>query len=163
MLYFAILESKYSLISDFTYNLNTIAWIIIFVTFAIVLLLSVWKFLRKPLSKFMKIKTARVEVLHLQGYGMNAKGRRFYSVSDSTVAVRFLEPKKRRRKIFYMSYAGLNVGDTGVFKYQGAYGVSFEKDGSVLQDQQERQYRFGFDKDKKEEVKPVERKKRKYW
>ncbi len=157
-----------SLVPEFSYKMNQLAWGGIFTAFALVVLIAIWNVIRKPLSKLMKVKQAKVEVVYVQkreanGYGLAQKARK--DAAFASIAVRFLEPKRWRRKSFFMSATGFSEGDKGVLTYQGAYGINFEKEGSAIQDSYDYRQKYGFEKKKKEEAKKSEKtyKKRKYW
>lgn len=165
------LLSSYTMISDFSYNMNQLAWGIILFAFVVVILISIWNALRKPLSKYMKVKQVKAEVLHVQnqetnGYGLNQKVRK--SVARTSITVRFLEPKKRGRKTFFMNASGINEGDIGMFTYQGSYGIGFEIEGSLIKDATNHTQNYGFQKEKEkraeeQQQKNATRKNRKYW
>lgn len=135
--------------------------ILIYLTSAAVcfwLLYSLWSVIRKPLSKRLKVKSRRVEIVHVKFADIDA---------DQTVAVRSLDGRKRLRQLF-MDGNGLNIGDIGTLYYQGCFGLVFEKEGSTVVDQQNPYYHFGFEQKKAKEAQQAakmqkNRKKRRYW
>lgn len=154
-MFLAILKGQWWFISDFSYMMTKIAVAMFIIAFAGCCIVMVWSALQRPLSRFMKVKEAYVEVLYVPKDVLDR----------SAIAVRFLDPKKRGRKGFLMKADDIQVGDKGTLRYQGVYGLEFNLDVKIVQ--KDYHQRFGFFKKKKEDaaVKPEQRThhKRKYW
>ena len=149
-----VLKGKWFLIMDFSYMMNHAAWVIFLVAFIFCSCIFIWYVFRKPLSRFMKVKHAYVEVLYVP------RG----VLDRDVVGVRFIKPKKMFRKGFFMKAEGMRIGDRGVLHYQGVYGLGFEADAKIEKTMYYQRYNFA--KHKKEENlknKADVHKKRKYW
>ena len=154
-LYAMLLKGQWFMISDFSFVLNQIAWgcIIAAVIFSVFGL--IWIIVRKPVSRFMKVKEAYVKVLHVPKDQFEGSG----------IVVRFLNTKRKRRKFFYMKFENIVEGEKGILRYQGAYGLEFKADVQIIQ--KDYYQKFGFVK-KKRENQTVQKQqrvhhKRKYW
>ncbi len=150
-----MLKGQWWIISDFSYMMTKIAVGIFIVAFIGCCIVVVWSALQRPLSRFMKVKEAYVEVLYVP------KG----VLDRSAIAVRFLDPQKRGRKGFLMKANDIRVGDKGILRYQGVYGLDFKADVQIVQKDYYQKFSFAKKKKGDEAVKPKQRThhKRKYW
>ena len=158
-----LLQGKWFFINEFSYTMNQIAWGIIIVAFFFAVLSLIWTSLRKPLSRFMKVKEAYVQVVYISKATAYARSMR--GVANPFLVVRLLDAKRKKRKMFYMNIQDIQEGDQGILRYQGAYGLDFKIDLQIVQ--KDYHQKFGFAKKKKEDqkVKVGNRvpHKRKYW
>ena len=158
-----LLQGKWFFINEFSYTMNQIAWGIIIVAFFFAVLSLIWTSLRKPLSRFMKVKEAYVQVVYISKATAYARSMR--GVANPFLVVRLLDAKRKKRKKFYMNIQDIQEGDQGILRYQGAYGLDFKIDLQIVQ--KDYHQKFGFAKKKKEDqkVKVGNRvpHKRKYW
>jgi hypothetical protein len=58
------------------------------------------------------------------------------------VGVRFLKPRKFGRKGFLMKGDDLVIGDKGILRYQGVYGLSFQLEAHIIK--KDYHQKFGF-------------------
>ncbi len=158
-----LLKGKWFFINDFSYTMNRIAWGIIIVAFVFSVLSLIWTSLRKPLSRFMKVKEGYVQVIYVSKVTMYASSIR--SVANPFITVCFLNKKRKRRKKFFMKTDDIQEGDRGVFRYQGAYGLEFKADSQIVQKDYYQKFSFAKKKKEDQEVKVNNRThhKRKYW
>ena len=85
-----ILKGKWFVVSDFSYMMNHIAWIIFLVAFSCCILIILCNLLKKLLSRFMRIKQAYVEIIYIPKS----------ILERDVVGVRFIKPRKIIRKGF---------------------------------------------------------------
>lgn len=148
-------KGQWWIISDFSYIMSYIGWGIFVVAFIGSICILVWTAVRMPLSRLMKIKQAYVEILYAPTGGFERP----------VLVVRFLSPKRRRRKGFYMKIGGIHAGEKGFLRYQGVIGLEFQADAQIIKEDYHQ--KFGFAKKKKEDQMAAPEKrthhKRKYW
>ncbi len=152
-----LLKGKWALVPERSYFLNQVVWGLLFMVVVFVILVAIWSVIRKPLSRFMKVKEAYVEVLYVPEN----------TFTRSAIAVRFLKPKKRRRKGFYIKNAkDIDVGAKGIMRYQGVNALEFQQDLQIVKTDYHQKFGFMVHKQRKAEQQKKERlnrKIRKYW
>ena len=160
---FLLKGGQWMLVPEWSYMMNQVAWSIIIVAASLAVVSLLWSSVRKPLSRFMKIKKAYVQVVYVSKVGINASS--FKNMATPYITVRMLDTKRKKRKRFYMSTTDLCEGEKGVILYQGVYGLEFKADSQIVQ--KDYYQKFGFAKKKNErEADKTERRtqhKRKYW
>ena len=150
-----LLKGQWSLVPDRSFFLNQVAWGLIIAGLIFFILVSLWKAIRRPLSRFMKVKEAWVEIVYVpQGV-----------LDRDAVGVRFLKPKRFGRKGFLMKGDDLTIGDKGILRYQGVYGISFQLETHIIKKDYRQKFGFMVHKQRKaqQQQERPERKKRKYW
>ena len=150
-----LLKGQWSLLTDRSYALNQVAWGIIIAGLIFCILVSIWRVIRKLLSRFMKVKEAYVEIVYVP------KG----TLDRDAVGVRFLKPKRFGRKGFLMKGDDLTIGDKGMLRYQGVLGLSFQLESHIVKKDYHQKFGFMVHKQRKaqQQKERPERKKRKYW
>ena len=152
---FFLLKGQWSIVPDRSYFLNQVAVGLVLAGLFLFLLVSLWKLIRKPLSHFMPVKEAYVEIVYVP------KG----TLDRNAVGVRFLEPKKRMRKGFLMKGNDISISERGTLRYQGVIGLSFQVETRQVKTDYHQKLGFMVHKQRKAEQQKEqrERKNRKYW
>lgn len=152
---FFLLKGQWSIVPDRSYFLNQVAWGIIIAGLIFFMLVALWSMIRRPLSRFMKVKEAYVEIVYVP------RG----VLDRDAVGVRFLKPRKFGRKGFLMKGDDLVIGDKGILRYQGVYGLSFQLEAHIIKKDYHQKFGFMVHKQRKaqQQMERPERKKRKYW
>lgn len=146
---------------------------VLVVFLAIVGAVIMYQFLLRVLSGLLPVRSARVEIMHLNNGEENpdrnqpkqkARTEENAGKNRQLVTVRFLERKVCRVRMMKMCDEGLKIGDIGILQYQGMIGKSFMKEGSSVGEKQSIYYDFGFEQDKKQKAADVKQvRKREYW
>ena len=141
---------------------NTLEWILI-VLFSIFLILILIRIFRFFLSKHGKSRFELVEVIAVSQSIRNTKEVNVIVGSKSKVIVKFQEKKLWKKRVIRMDSIGIHEGDVGILEYKGDCGISFVKKESRIAEKETIYYKFGFNKNNKQEIIRKERKVRKYW
>ena len=148
--------------SPFIMIMYRIAVVLILIGIALIVINTIWKLFRKPISKLLPVKKVRVEVIR-----MVPRDQFRHTQKMDLVIVRFQKSKRKKQRKFWMKGVGIREGDRGVLTVQGVFGINFEKEDSALKDQISIYQKYDFAKKKKmyssENGNKKIRKNRKYW
>lgn len=128
-----------------------------------IVLSTLWKMIRKPISSLFPVRQRRVEIRYM------IPGENFSVFQHlDLVCVRYLDANLLKKRKFWMWAAGLKEGDQGILTYQGVVGLDFKYETTALKDQISIYQKYDFAKKKKQdslekEGKKRVRSKRKYW
>ena len=95
---FLLKGGQWMLVPEWSYMMNQVAWSIIIVAASLAVVSLLWSSVRKPLSRFMKIKKAYVQVVYVSKVGINASS--FKNMATPYITVRMLDTKRKKRKRF---------------------------------------------------------------
>lgn len=148
--------------SPFIMIMYRIAVVLVLIGIALIVINTIWKLFRKPISKLLPVKKVKVEVIR-----MVPRDQFRYTQKMDLVIVRFQKSKRKKQRKFWMKGVGIREGDRGVLTVQGVFGINFEKEDSALKDQISIYQKYDFAKKKKMDSAENENKKirknRKYW